>query len=501
MSSQATMHVSQNPGKQIQETRGRKKGSLSDSQKATRAMAALKRKIQKAALNELLDQFHALRNKVIVDMARTHSYEVGYIKRLVMSESAIKTTRSMTIRNAVMHDITAQAHKEGKTLLLPELHQRTDVAMLKARSEEEEARLLADLAAHRVKQRVGLRASNAAAVADTRAVANRMGNELGDLYECTGTRGFFFMRQGHLDDAAMPTCGDSGDAMQFFIEVLKVQPADVVRQLEQWSVNHDAAERKTIPVLRAQITKIITERLHAMVKDTSLKMSYDHLDVDIWEPWKVDIQGWPFDTITSPWKITGIERLRTLRDAWINRTCSWVCMTQEQDEGGEDDEGEGDDDNEGEDDDDEAPRVPARRPAPSTSAPIASATAQATPPSAVPTSAAVTHAAAVITAPSAATFIQYMPSRALTDATNTTPPATASNGGQKKCKAVDVAGVDIAKKPRKERSDNGVPRGPKNMTTATASTSKRSTAASHHCPGSTAGAHAAAAKRPTAGAA
>jgi hypothetical protein len=102
-------HASRNPGKQVQETRGRKKGPLTDSQKATRATTAQNRKLAKALLDQDLDKFHAMRTKSIHDMSKAHNRTPEYIKRLVMSESCIKTTRSMTLRNALMHDFSAKA--------------------------------------------------------------------------------------------------------------------------------------------------------------------------------------------------------------------------------------------------------------------------------------------------------------------------------------------------------------------------------------------------------
>ncbi|KAJ7294036.1 hypothetical protein C8J57DRAFT_1043373, partial [Mycena rebaudengoi] len=335
MASGKSTHASRNPGKQVQETRGRKKGPLTDSQKATRAAAALKRKAAKALLDEDLDNFHAMRNKAIVDMAKAHDRVPEYIKQLVMSESSIKTTRSMTLRNALMHDFSTKAREgasDGRSLSLTELHQLADVALLKKRTEEEETRLYKGLAAHRALHCVGLRASNASATADTRAVAARIGDELGDLFERTGARGFFFLSRGHADDAAMPVFTDSGDAARFILERLKIQPLDLVRQFEQWSCTQDkaGAKRETIPVLRAQIVKLINERLHTYPSSSSSVMSWDHYNVDIREALQLEIQGWPDMDFKSPWKLNGVERLRTLRDAWINRTCGWVRMTPEQ---------------------------------------------------------------------------------------------------------------------------------------------------------------------------
>jgi hypothetical protein len=54
-------------------------------------------------------------------------------------------------------------------------------------------------------------------------------------------------------------------------------------------------------------------------------MSWDHYDVDVREALHLEIQGWPASLdFKTPWKINGLERLRTLHDAWVDRSCGWV---------------------------------------------------------------------------------------------------------------------------------------------------------------------------------
>ncbi|KAJ7232806.1 hypothetical protein C8J57DRAFT_1578507 [Mycena rebaudengoi] len=555
MQSQATTHASRNPSKQVQETRGRKKGPLTDSQKATRAVAALARKLAQEALEDDLDKFYALRNKSILDMAAAHDRDPEYIKRLIMSESQYKTTRPMTMRNALMHDFSVEAKTAGNPLSLVELHALADVALPETRSAEEEERLWAQLSAHRELHRVGLRASNAAAAADTRSLSSFMQEELASLYERTGTRGFFFLTRGHVDDATMPTFGDAGDGIKFCTEALKMQPLDIVRQFEQWSCTRDSAgtERETVATLRAQIAAIILERFHLAIRDNTPAMSYANYEVEIQEAWKVEITGWPTRIdFKSPWAVKGLERLRTLRDAWINKACGWSYMTPLQiaalakdlkrrreanggvlkarkarsDMGGKhasrrgaaakgDDEEDGDDDDDDDDDDADNNNVDVDNNdndadndgVDAGAATVVSAAAAALIlPTATHGSSGVDVAASIpnLNATNGGVggdFIAYVPPQPLGNATNTanttnTAPRSATGATGAKRKADAVPKPQAAKKPRKERSDKGVPRGPK---AGSGGSAARSTAAGRRRPGSAGGA--AAAKRPSVAAA
>ncbi|KAJ7236136.1 hypothetical protein C8J57DRAFT_1530240 [Mycena rebaudengoi] len=232
MQSQATTHASRNPSKQVQETCGRKKGPLTDSQKATRAVAALARKLAKEALEDDLNKFYALRNKSILDMAAAHDRDPEYIKQLIMSESQYKMTCPMTIRNTLMHNFSVEVKTAGNPLSLVELHALADVVLPETCSAEEEERLWAQLSAHRELHRVGLHTSNAAAAADTRSLSSFMQEE--DWHV-----GFFSLTHGHVDDATMPTFGDAGDGIKFCTEALKMQPLHIVRQFEQWFCTRD----------------------------------------------------------------------------------------------------------------------------------------------------------------------------------------------------------------------------------------------------------------------
>lgn len=105
-SNDTTTFASRNPGKAVQQARGRKKGEpLSDSQKMARKEQAAQRKLRADDLAEDIEAFCAYRGEIIVTLAAKHDKEPAYIKALLESGSAFKTTRKVSLRNAVMHHI------------------------------------------------------------------------------------------------------------------------------------------------------------------------------------------------------------------------------------------------------------------------------------------------------------------------------------------------------------------------------------------------------------
>ncbi|KAJ6618550.1 hypothetical protein B0H10DRAFT_2217513 [Mycena sp. CBHHK59/15] len=90
------------------------------------------------------------------------------------------------------------------------------------RAPEEDARLIAQLMVHCTHHRKGIRATNIAASVDSRAVGARIQEELTNLYERTGTLGFALLTRGNMDDPFIPTFSSSGDAIDFWQEVLRM---------------------------------------------------------------------------------------------------------------------------------------------------------------------------------------------------------------------------------------------------------------------------------------
>lgn len=60
-----------------------------------------------------------------------------------------------------------------------------------------------------------------------------------NLHERTGVRAFAIFSRGNPDDTALPYCVDSDGALDFFVQVLGLSAADVMRKFEQWNCTQD----------------------------------------------------------------------------------------------------------------------------------------------------------------------------------------------------------------------------------------------------------------------
>ncbi|KAJ7115402.1 hypothetical protein C8R44DRAFT_880701 [Mycena epipterygia] len=317
-SSTPTTHASRNPGRAVQERRGRTRGTLTNSQKATRERQTTLRQIAAEDLNEDLDAFYGYRTRLCKTLALKHNKTEDYINKLLINASQYKNQRALSLRNALVIDFRIKGRAAGEKTALKSLQAMADAVLAKEPVRADEKKRLMDQgnASRQLKKR-GTRASNKSAAADTRSTIARMQDELIDLDERTGTRGFAFITRGHVDDSQLPTFIDSGDSAKFCIEVLKVSAVDLLRRFEQWTCTRDkAARRDTRCLMISETVGLIEAALRAITKKSNLTMSYVYLDVDIREPFHVEIAGWPHDIpMLSPAKIKGVERVRRLRDA------------------------------------------------------------------------------------------------------------------------------------------------------------------------------------------
>ncbi|KAJ7077098.1 hypothetical protein C8R44DRAFT_896392 [Mycena epipterygia] len=331
-SSTPTTHASRNPGRAVQERRGRTRGTLTNSQKATRERQTTLRQIAAEDLNEDLDAFYGYRTRLCKTLALKHNKTEDYINKLLINASQYKNQRALSLRNALVIDFRIKG-RAGEKTALKSLQAMADAVLAKEPVRADEKKRLMDQgnASRQLKKR-GTRASNKSAAADTRSTIARMQDELIDLDERTGTRGFAFITRGHVDDSQLPTFIDSGDSAKFCIEVLKVSAVDLLRRFEQWTCTRDkAARRDTRRLMISETVGLIEAALRAITKKSNLTMSYVYLDVDIREPFHVEIAGWPHDIpMLSPAKIKGVERVRRLRDGWLNKTITWVRMDDKQ---------------------------------------------------------------------------------------------------------------------------------------------------------------------------
>ena len=59
---------------------------------------------------------------------------------------------------------------------------------------------------------------------------------MNSLAERTGNYGFAFFTRGHLDDTAIPEWIATPSVEKFILDILKMDPDDVVHAFEHWGV-------------------------------------------------------------------------------------------------------------------------------------------------------------------------------------------------------------------------------------------------------------------------
>ncbi|KAF7359987.1 hypothetical protein MVEN_00725700 [Mycena venus] len=327
---ETSTHASRNPSKRVQlstRRRGRPSGKLTESQKATRALQAAQRKIKKKALYDHVDEFYAIKKKYIADIVKDHDHTEEYATRILSNTTQYKHTREISLRNAIVHDLHKQARDRGETISLKELATAADEAAHLPRSKEV-ARLKAQLQEKRVLARVGLRANNLSAGADSRAIVNRIQDEIMNLHTRTGTRCVALFTRGNVDDQFIPTYAESGGSFDFFIQSLKIAGLDVLRLFEQWSCTQDQApQRDSVVRLKSEITQTLNSGLHRMTKNKRLKMSYTNFDTDIKLAWKVKLVGWPDDIpFVKPSDLGSSDRVRRICSMVRSSQIHWVYL-------------------------------------------------------------------------------------------------------------------------------------------------------------------------------
>ena|ERR1700761_4222610 len=105
-----TAHSISHPEKPVQPARGRRPtGRLSDAEKATRELAASKRKAARDAFQADVNVLRKTQNEAILEIAQKHSKTEQHVRSLVLCKSQYGSVRAPSLRNAITHRITEDA--------------------------------------------------------------------------------------------------------------------------------------------------------------------------------------------------------------------------------------------------------------------------------------------------------------------------------------------------------------------------------------------------------
>ncbi|KAJ7794767.1 hypothetical protein B0H14DRAFT_2216756, partial [Mycena olivaceomarginata] len=191
-----------------------------------------------------LNVWEAEREERVQELAEKHGMKAAEVRRRMLALSAYGARRKPSTYNAKISRIMARLNAGrgvGERYTMPEVKRMVakDPSMLEGFSREEKKEMIADVLAKRNAKRRGTRANNLAAAVDAKRTMDRLMTEITNLAERVGMVGFTMFSRGHIHDKTVPVVIQSWGALDFFLEVLKKDPADVSHLLELWAVSRE----------------------------------------------------------------------------------------------------------------------------------------------------------------------------------------------------------------------------------------------------------------------
>ncbi|KAJ7076261.1 hypothetical protein B0H15DRAFT_1006277 [Mycena belliarum] len=328
-------HARRNPQKKVQTAR--KRVGISSAAKASMLLKRAQNKVRLEAYDDDVDRFFAYRSSEITRMLAEHSVKEADVRKLLCNVSHFKHSRRPTLHNTILHDMALKAQEGGDAKAVPQLQEELTEAVEAGTlvvdedllTEEEKKRLLDQLIDFRSTQTRGARSTNKSAAMDGVQTVKRIGDELVDLFERTGIRGFAVLSRGNADDAALPVCVESDDILDFFMQTYDFSWGDMLRAFEMYCCTRDKGDKSSndLSKMRKEIVTLMGQGLRKVSKDKAANMSYDDYDYKIRELKRVELLGWPADiTMERPSKM-GATSARKIRDYLRDSSIQWHRMT------------------------------------------------------------------------------------------------------------------------------------------------------------------------------
>ncbi|KAJ7468533.1 hypothetical protein FB451DRAFT_1400909 [Mycena latifolia] len=276
----------QNPDRPVIPLRAGRKKETAET-RATTAMKCAAKAKNNQDLQANIDAINEARNKMAEEIAEKHSVKVDLVLWHLMAKNSFKVLRKVNLFNA-----KPISWEESKRRVL----------------EEEEFQLVAD----RAVAKSGSRATNAAAAADACFTVAMISEEMTALAEHTGMVGFAMFTHGHVQDTSVPTEVESWGSLQFFHDVLHLEPRDLSAQYELWGVaceKVDKTSKKNISINRVQYRKVMVLK-HSVI-----------------------LRGWPLkgDPV-NPNNIHDLDSMVKVCDTMKSGKCFWHKLTDREKE-------------------------------------------------------------------------------------------------------------------------------------------------------------------------
>ncbi|KAF7341886.1 hypothetical protein MSAN_02044200 [Mycena sanguinolenta] len=332
--SKPSAHATRNPGKRVQLSRRRL--GLSGAERVNAAIKTLESRQRKHDYEEAIDQFFLYRDVEISRIAKAHGKSERVVRNLLCHKTQYKTQRKKTLRNAILHDRALKAKESGESKQLgdyqEELQEDVDEGIAdvtrESLGEEEYKRLMDQLEDHRKTKKRGVRMTAKAAATDARQTAVRVGEELIDLHERTGVRAFAVFSRGNGDDAALPHYVESGGAISFFPDELRIPSVEALRRFERFACTCDngGEEKNDINMVRSFVAKVVQDGLREIKNNGTLHMEYANYDSAIRAELGVEMKGWPSDIPVERAANMNVESARRIRDGFKSGAIHWAWI-------------------------------------------------------------------------------------------------------------------------------------------------------------------------------
>ncbi|KAF8181229.1 hypothetical protein K438DRAFT_1768062 [Mycena galopus ATCC 62051] len=330
-------YATRNPGKTAQKSRRRV--GPSDAGRVNNAIKKAESKQRREEFEDEIDAYFAFRDAEVSRIAKAFGKTDRLVRGLLCNKTQFKAERKPSLHNAIMHDRALKAKESGAKVLedyqedlREDVEDGTAVVDAASLGVDEVDRLMKQLALKRETERRGVRRTNKAAATDARQTMAGISRKLVDMRERTGVLGFCISSRGNADDPALPNAVDSGNALDFFADELKIPYPDVMRKFERWCVNRDNGEeeKQDIGSVRADVSRLVQDGLRDVKHSRIINMEYTHYDVAIREGLGVELAGWPADVPIERAATMTVETARRIRDGFKSGVIRWVVMTKTQ---------------------------------------------------------------------------------------------------------------------------------------------------------------------------
>ncbi|KAI5996962.1 hypothetical protein EDD15DRAFT_2163184 [Pisolithus albus] len=299
---------------------------------ASRQISAAQWKDRDVLLNEairsLADEFEA---KVQV-LATTHNVTHEKVKKLLGVHKYYRNPRGTQLANAIIHDKAHEVNEGRARREKLSLQQIRDLAKVDPKyqdmTQDEKDELLHALTEYRALKNVSVRATNSAAARDAQSTLEHIFKILDGLALRTRIYVCLFATRGHVYDSSQPFWYGTDNVMDFWEDIMDLEPDEIVRKLEQWAY---IEERNSVEGMQRMCAHILNSGLHScVVAKKKIHINFINFEVAIKARYGIDILGWPEGVpFQSPRTITNAEHLQILRDALKAGTCHWAYMSRQ----------------------------------------------------------------------------------------------------------------------------------------------------------------------------